>query len=525
MRTMRSIRRRTLAPWLAWLVAAATLVAPAAFAVEVVTRPTPVAETDMPQQRPRVSTLADGRFVVVLEDGSSDSGILDPPQSTDGRDGSREGIIGRLFDRLGAPAGEPFVVNTTTDGPQVCPRVAADPTTGGFVVAWIDSPRGDEIVLRRFAADGQPSTGEIRVPQVGFTMYCGVGLAVATDGTIVVTSRHYAEPLAVFHIGADDVPVERASVQPLPALVGAESELLATADGGAIVADRVTFGVPHDPSVVVARLGADGELVENETTFATAASMSATLRPHPGAPGQQELAIATAENLEATIYRFDADQVGDAPQTTPIPPARADWVALTSYGDDLVLVAGKEGNAQGPVSGAGQLSIHRLGPNAEPVDDIAYLRVDHGSRWLAPLAASANADGRLLVAFEEESFLGQVAMAVFEIEPPSLFLTGDRFAVSVEWLDFDGQTGDGLPVPLSADTGAFWFFEPTNLELTVKVLDGRALNGHFWVFQGSLTNVGYVLTVTDRVTGAVYTFTNPLGQFASFGDIEALPGP
>jgi hypothetical protein len=39
-------------------------------------------------------------------------------------------------------------------------------------------------------------------------------------------------------------------------------------------------------------------------------------------------------------------------------------------------------------------------------------------------------------------------------------------------------------VPLGADTGYFWFFEDTNVELVVKVLDGRAINGHTWVFYG-----------------------------------------
>ena len=99
-----------------------------------------------------------------------------------------------------------------------------------------------------------------------------------------------------------------------------------------------------------------------------------------------------------------------------------------------------------------------------------------------------------------------------------------RFEARVSWRDFDGVEGSGVAVPLAEDTGAFWFFDSANIELTVKVLDGRDINGHFWVFNGSLTNVEYTLTVTDTFTGAVYTFTNPLGQFGSFGDTEALSG-
>ena len=59
------------------------------------------------------------------------------------------------------------------------------------------------------------------------------------------------------------------------------------------------------------------------------------------------------------------------------------------------------------------------------------------------------------------------------------------------------------------DTGYFWFFEASSVEVVVKVLDGCPLNAHSWVFAGGLTNVGVTLTVTDTQTGAVKTYTNP----------------
>ncbi|HEX7180570.1 MAG TPA: hypothetical protein VF756_01915 [Thermoanaerobaculia bacterium] len=91
------------------------------------------------------------------------------------------------------------------------------------------------------------------------------------------------------------------------------------------------------------------------------------------------------------------------------------------------------------------------------------------------------------------------------------------------WRDFQGNTGIGHAHPLTDDAGALWFFDSDNLELAVKVLDGRANNGHFWVFYGSLTNVEFTLTVTDTVTGHQKTYTNPLRRFASVGDTRALP--
>jgi ELWxxDGT repeat protein len=103
-----------------------------------------------------------------------------------------------------------------------------------------------------------------------------------------------------------------------------------------------------------------------------------------------------------------------------------------------------------------------------------------------------------------------------------LCLHGGRFAVEVSWKDFQDRTGQGTAVPLSGDTGTFWFFDASNVELVVKALDGRPINGHFWLFYGALSNVEYTLTVTDTQTGTVRTYTNPKGRFASVGDTAAF---
>lgn len=99
-----------------------------------------------------------------------------------------------------------------------------------------------------------------------------------------------------------------------------------------------------------------------------------------------------------------------------------------------------------------------------------------------------------------------------------------RFRVKVAWEDFQGGSGTGTAVPETDDTGFFWFFKESNLELAVKVLDGRPVNGNFWVFYGALTNVPFRLTVTDTLTGEVRTYVNPSRNFASRGDVDAFDG-
>lgn len=106
--------------------------------------------------------------------------------------------------------------------------------------------------------------------------------------------------------------------------------------------------------------------------------------------------------------------------------------------------------------------------------------------------------------------------------PTTLCLRGGRFAARVAWEDFQGGSGDGQALPLTSDTGAFWFFDDQNLELFVKVLDGTPVNGFYWVFYGSLSNVGFTLTVTDTLTGEPRVYENPSRTFASHGDTTAF---
>ncbi len=107
----------------------------------------------------------------------------------------------------------------------------------------------------------------------------------------------------------------------------------------------------------------------------------------------------------------------------------------------------------------------------------------------------------------------------------NLCLNEGRFKIEVEWTDFEGDSGDGRAVSLSEDTGYFWFFNENNVELVVKVLDGRNVNEHFWVFYGALSNVEYTLTVTDTANGEVKEYVNPSGVFGSVGDTLAFHRP
>jgi hypothetical protein len=58
----------------------------------------------------------------------------------------------------------------------------------------------------------------------------------------------------------------------------------------------------------------------------------------------------------------------------------------------------------------------------------------------------------------------------------------------------------------------FWFFQPDNPELLVKVLNGCGVNQRFWVFYAATTNVELTMTVRDTNAGVTKTYFNPLNN-------------
>lgn len=105
----------------------------------------------------------------------------------------------------------------------------------------------------------------------------------------------------------------------------------------------------------------------------------------------------------------------------------------------------------------------------------------------------------------------------------TLCLLNNRFHATVTWRDSQGNTGIGNPEALTSDSGYFWFFAPSNIELVFKVLNGCAVSNRVWVFAGGLTNVEVQIAVRDTATGVVKNYTNPLSTpFQPIQDTNAF---
>ncbi|MEM7350134.1 MAG: hypothetical protein AAF657_04955 [Acidobacteriota bacterium] len=96
--------------------------------------------------------------------------------------------------------------------------------------------------------------------------------------------------------------------------------------------------------------------------------------------------------------------------------------------------------------------------------------------------------------------------------PNTVFLQGNRFTVDVEWTDPLNVSGPGKLITQSDDSAVLYFFSNDNWEMLIKVLDGCAINNHYWVFFAATTDVGFTVTVTDTANDLTETYTNELGQ-------------
>ena len=109
------------------------------------------------------------------------------------------------------------------------------------------------------------------------------------------------------------------------------------------------------------------------------------------------------------------------------------------------------------------------------------------------------------------------------VDTETLCLNDGRFRVTAEWEKPDGSSGHGNGISLTGDSGYFWFFDSTNIEAVVKVLNGCGINNAYWVFGAGLTNVSVHVVVTDTQTGAVYTRDNAQGSaFQPIQDTKAF---
>ncbi len=107
-------------------------------------------------------------------------------------------------------------------------------------------------------------------------------------------------------------------------------------------------------------------------------------------------------------------------------------------------------------------------------------------------------------------------------------LAGGRFEASLHWTDRAGAGHDATAVRLTEESGQFWFFDPSNPEVTVKLVDGTGFNHHWWVFVSSMTDLGFTLTVRNAACAVASCvperrYTQEARHNRNFIDTSAFP--
>ena len=497
------------------------------------------------QWHPAVAFGPDGGFMVVW---SGDS----PPYDSD--------VYGRVYDAQGNPRGGEIRINDYRQGDQTHPRVAAA-FGGGYLVVWED---GGIIVGRLYGADsGQPLGDAFRIglspgtqssPDVvatggGFVVsWVEAGLSSLTGDPFVAVfgqrlTLQGVRSSAAFTIGdgADSTSEPRLAATPGGGFVATWSEHLFTGDPGEtnVFAQRfdsttIPPGNPIQVNLVdTARVPGLHQgalpLVHADGSFSVLWTTS--LLPHR----------AGTEGMFAR--RYDA---AGAPATGVIELRRGRFpqgpaAAALPSGDALVLwyEEGKPADSDGGVlarlfdgAWAPRGSEFRINAFTELTQTEPALALD-ASGHLAAVWSSGLDISKGIPPFpgfgdnaQDGSGYGVFAQrfttATCAATPDELCLNG-RFRVAVQVKSpWSGEPQAGHALPLTSDTGAFWFFGEENLELLIKVLDGRAVNGRFWIYAGALSDVDYTITVTDTATGKVRTYHNAQGHQASRADVEAF---
>jgi hypothetical protein len=139
--------------------------------------------------------------------------------------------------------------------------------------------------------------------------------------------------------------------------------------------------------------------------------------------------------------------------------------------------------------------------------------------------SNASVDGRFATTFASiQQFINVTGnVATCTDSSTTLCLNNNRFKVEATFQTNSGQSGNAGVVKLTPETGYFWFFNNSNVEAVVKVIDGCGLNSRYWVFAGGLTDVRVTMTLTDTKTGQVRTYTNTAGvAFAPIQDTSAF---
>jgi hypothetical protein len=145
--------------------------------------------------------------------------------------------------------------------------------------------------------------------------------------------------------------------------------------------------------------------------------------------------------------------------------------------------------------------------------------------------------GVQIVSFGSAALFQKPPQFRFLVGPPAsvLRLRDGLVGVVVDRGLEGGGSARAAAVALTHESGTFAFYGTSNVEVTVKILDGRAINGRYWLFAASMTDRPFTLSVLENHGGcldrpgdpavncpALRRYSANAGQNRNFIDTEAF---
>jgi Calx-beta domain len=128
--------------------------------------------------------------------------------------------------------------------------------------------------------------------------------------------------------------------------------------------------------------------------------------------------------------------------------------------------------------------------------------------------ATIAANGNLMEITISANDLGPCVASATRLCLPLAGPEAGRFSVDLHYKSVraGGVEGDGAVQKLDGvgvtAGGLITMLDATNPEFLVKILDGCAITQAWWVFYAATTDLGFTLTVTDRLAAVTKTYTN-----------------
>ena len=103
-------------------------------------------------------------------------------------------------------------------------------------------------------------------------------------------------------------------------------------------------------------------------------------------------------------------------------------------------------------------------------------------------------------------------------------LHGGRFTVSGVLVLDDHRFEAVHATPAGSDALVLYFIADDDADVLVKVVDGRDINGYWWVQIAAVAQLPLEITVTETATGTANTYVSAEGPFTPVMDFEAIAG-